>query len=288
MIKQTSHFKTFSIACAFIWLLVFVLIPHLLIGAASLLSYDSVQLVAWPLTLENYLNLLDISYLHIFLHSIWLAGLSSFICLLIGYPVAWIITRYSLGTQRLLLLMLIIPFWTNSLIRTYAIKIILSTKGVLNWCLLSIGLIDKPLHLLYTEAAVVIGLVYILLPFMILPLYAAIEKLPSIYQEASMDLGANRWQFFYKIMLPLTSSGIIAGILMVFLPAMGMFYLSDLLGGSKQVLVGNLIKDQILIHRNWPFAASASLTLLFIMTWFIVFYFRSTKATKTNTQDRLS
>lgn len=277
MTAAHNPFKLLSIGLAFFWLLIFVLIPNGMVFITSFLTQDAQSTLQLPITWDHYLTLFNPRYGHIFANSIYLASITSFICLLVGYPTAWLIASYKPITQRILLFMLILPFWTNSLIRTYALKIILSTKGFMNTCLLYLGIIDEPLHLLYTQTTVVIGFVYILMPFMILPLYNAIEKLPSSYKEAAIDLGATRWQYFYKIMLPLTTSGIIAGILMVFLPAMGMFYLSDLLGGSKNLLIGNLIKDQVLITRNWPLAASASISLLWIMALFIFIYFRTSQ-----------
>tara|TARA_B100001094_G_scaffold318610_1_gene362409 strand:+ start:2033 stop:2890 length:858 start_codon:yes stop_codon:yes gene_type:complete len=272
-----SSFKLLSIGLAFSWLFIFVMIPNGMIFVTSFLTQDTQSTLQLPVTWDHYLTLFNPRYGHIFANSIYLASITSIICLLIGYPTAWLISSYRPVTQRILLFMLILPFWTNSLIRTYAIKIILSAKGLLNTCLLYLGIIDTPLHLLYTQTAVIIGFVYILIPFMVLPLYNAIEKLPSSYSEAAKDLGASRWQYFYKVMLPLTYSGIIAGILMVFLPTMGMFYLSDLLGGSKNLLIGNLIKDQLLITRNWPLAASASMSLLWVMALLLFIYFRTSK-----------
>jgi spermidine/putrescine transport system permease protein len=275
-----SRFKTFSIGLAFVWLLIFVFIPNGMVLLASFLTKNTENLVQTPFTLSNYLTLFDSRYGTILSNSVCLAGLSSLICLFIGYPTAWMMTRLSKRHQVLFLFLLILPFWTNSLIRTYALKILLGNHGVLNDAWLAMGLIDKPLRLLYTQTAVVFGFVSILLPFMVLPIYNAIDKLPPTFLEAARDLGANRWQTFYKIVLPLTTSGIIAGFLMVFLPAMGMFYLSDLLGGSKNMLIGNVIKDQVLITRDWPLAAAASISLIAIMALFILGYYQSSKTLK--------
>lgn len=275
MLQSKSHFKTFSISLAFVWLILFACLPNAMIFFTSFLSKDNQSLISLPFTLSHYERLFDPLYGKILWHSIELSTISTFICLLIGYPTAWMITHYGKLGRALILFMIIVPFWTNSLIRTYAIKIVLATKGALNNLLLFLGLIDEPIRMLYTEVAVIVGFVYILLPFMIFPLYIAIDKLPKNYHEAARDLGANRVQYFLKVMLPLTSSGIISGIVMVFLPAMGMFYLSDLLGGSKHLLVGNIIRDQILIARNWPFAASASVVLIIMMAFLMIFYFKA-------------
>ncbi|WP_095499037.1 spermidine/putrescine ABC transporter permease PotB [Paraferrimonas haliotis] len=274
-----DYFKWISLSLAVIWLSLFVVIPNIMVIATSFLSRDPNSFVSLPWQLDNYLRLADPLYAHILWHSITLAGIATLLCLVFGYPAAWIITRFGPTGRAVLLFLIIVPFWTNSLIRVYALKVILGTKGLLNWALLNLGIIETPMRLMYTETAVIIGLVYILLPFMILPLYSAIEKLPTSYSEAARDLGASRWAYFKDIMLPLTTPGIIAGVLMVFLPAMGMFYLSDLLGGSKNPLIGNMIRDQILITRDWPFGSAASVTLTVIMALMLLGYYYVHKRT---------
>ncbi|GLS84566.1 spermidine/putrescine ABC transporter permease PotB [Paraferrimonas haliotis] len=279
MNKMRDYFKWISLSLAVIWLSLFVVIPNIMVIATSFLSRDPNSFVSLPWQLDNYLRLADPLYAHILWHSITLAGIATLLCLVFGYPAAWIITRFGPTGRAVLLFLIIVPFWTNSLIRVYALKVILGTKGLLNWALLNLGIIETPMRLMYTETAVIIGLVYILLPFMILPLYSAIEKLPTSYSEAARDLGASRWAYFKDIMLPLTTPGIIAGVLMVFLPAMGMFYLSDLLGGSKNPLIGNMIRDQILITRDWPFGSAASVTLTVIMALMLLGYYYVHKRT---------
>ncbi|TKB50513.1 spermidine/putrescine ABC transporter permease PotB [Ferrimonas sediminicola] len=268
----SNKFKWFSIGLISLWLVSFVLIPNLMVLVASFLTSDIHDLVRFSFTWENYGQLIDPIYAKVVGYSVYLAGFTTLLCLLIGYPAAWFIAQFSPRVRGILLFMVIVPFWTNSLIRTYAIKIILGTRGVLNWGLLELGIIDAPLRLMYTQAAVLIGMVYILLPFMILPLFSSIEKLPRSYIEAARDLGATRLRIFRTIVLPLTLPGIIAGSLMVFLPAMGMFYISDLLEGAKNPLIGNLIKDQILVAQNWPFGASLSVALLMMMAVMLVLY----------------
>ena len=172
---------------------------------------------------------------------------------------------------------MIIPFWTSSLVRTYATVIILRTNGVLNEWLLGLGLLDEPLELLYTPTAVLLGLVYALLPFMVLPLYAALEKLDPRLFEAARDLGAGRLRIFTEIVLPLTLPGIIAGSMLVFLPALGMFYIPDMLGGAKNLLVGNLIQDQFLSARNWPLGSAASVLLTLLMGLLLWVYYLSAR-----------
>src|SRR5690606_16826333 len=175
------------------------------------------------------------------------------------------------------LFLVILPFWTNSLVRTYALQSILGNRGIINTSLQSWGLIDQPLQLLYTEFAVILGLSYILLPFMVLPLYAALEKLDLRLHQAARDLGAGAWQRFWRITVPLTSPGIVAGCLMVLLPAMGMFYIADLLGGAKNLLLGNVIKTQFLQTRDWPFGSALSVLLIVLLGVMLWLYFRAAR-----------
>ena len=179
--------------------------------------------------------------------------------------------------RAILLFLVVLPFWTNSLIRIYGMKIFLGVKGILNEALLGLGFISEPIRILNTEAAVIIGLVYLLLPFMILPLYSAIEKLDHRLLEAAKDLGANAFQRFIKVIIPLTMPGIISGCLLVLLPAMGMFYVADLLGGAKVLLVGNVIKSEFLISRNWPFGSAISIGLTILMAVLIFVYYKANK-----------
>ncbi|TKB57270.1 spermidine/putrescine ABC transporter permease PotB [Ferrimonas aestuarii] len=269
-----NKFKAFSIGLISLWLISFVFVPNLMVLIASFLTSDVHDLVKLEFTWENFGQLIDPIYAKVVGYSVYLATITTLLCLFIGYPAAWFIAQFPPRVRGFLLFLVIVPFWTNSLIRTYAIKIILGTRGVLNWSLMELGIIDAPLRLMYTQAAVLIGMVYILLPFMILPLFSSIEKLPSSYLEAARDLGASKWRVFRTIALPLTLPGVIAGSLMVFLPAMGMFYIADLLEGAKNPLIGNLIKDQILVAQNWPFGAALSVALLAMMAVMILVYYR--------------
>ena len=174
--------------------------------------------------------------------------------------------------QPLLLLLVMIPFWTNSLIRTYALVMMLKADGIINSLLLGSGLIDQPLQMMYTPLAVFIGLVYTLLPFMILPLYAALKAVDPRLLEAGRDLGAGRLQNFFRITVPLTMPGIIAGTMLVFLPALGMFYISDILGGARSMLLGNYIRDQFLVFRDIPMGAAASVTMTLAMGLLLILY----------------
>lgn len=270
-----AQFRFWAIGLAAAWLALFVFAPNLLVLLTSFLTRDPVDFVSGPVSLENYQRTLDSLYLQVLWDSVRMSLLAMLACLLVGYPFAMAIVQLPERWRPVVLFLMIVPFWTNSLVRTYALQFILGNKGLINASLLGLGLIDKPLQLLYTELAVVLGLSYILLPFMVLPLYAALEKLDPRLPQAARDLGANGWQRFWRITLPLTSPGIVAGCLMVLLPAMGMFYIADLLGGSKNLLLGNVIKNQFLHTRDWPFGSALSVLLILLLGLMLWLYFRA-------------
>lgn len=272
-----KRFQNVIIAIIVTWLMLFVFIPNLMIIGTSFLTRDDANLIAMVFTLDNYTRLVDPLYASVLLHSLNMAVIATLCCLLIGYPFAFILARLPEKVRPLLLFLLIVPFWTNSLIRIYGLKIFLSTRGYLNEFLLWIGVIDTPFRIMYTSEAVVLGLVYILLPFMVLPLYSSIEKLDNAYLEAARDLGANKWQSFIRIVIPLTMPGIIAGCLLVLLPAMGLFFVADLMGGAKNLLIGNVIKSQFLNIRDWPFGAATSICLTLIMGLMLFVYYRAAR-----------
>ncbi len=259
------------------WLVLFVMIPNIMIIGTSFLTRDEANLIEMTFTLDNYIRLADPLYFKVLMHSFYMAIIATLLCLIIGYPFAYIVAKMPEKWRPFMLFLVIVPFWTNSLIRTYGLKIVLGTQGVLNKSLLALDISDKPLRIMYTETAVMIGLVYILLPFMILPLYSAIEKLDDTYLEAAKDLGANKLQTLLKVVLPLTMPGIIGGCLLVLLPALGMFYISDLLGGAKNLLIGNVIKSQVLNARDWPFGAATSIALTVAMAIMLYAYYRAGK-----------
>lgn len=270
-------FRRLVISLTLGWLAVMVLAPHLLVLATSFMTSDIQHLAVWPLSLDGYAKVFQPIYFDVFLHSLWLSAVATVLCLLIGYPFAFILARQKPVWRNVLLVLMMLPFWTNSLIRTYAIKIILGKKGLVNTLLVGTGIVDEPLSLLYTEFAVIFGLVYILLPFMVLPLMASFEQLSREYVEAARDLQANAWQRLWHIYLPLTSPGIVAGCLIVFLPAMGMFYVADLLGGSTNLLLGNVIKNQFLVVRDWPFGSAFSVTLIVMMALMLAVYYQANR-----------
>ncbi len=251
MISKKLNLQNAIITLIVGWLTLFVLVPNLMIIGTSFLTRDEANLIELTFTFDNYLRLLDPLYAKVLMHSFYMAIIATLLCLVIGYPFAYIVAKMPEKWRPFMLFLVIVPFWTNSLIRTYGLKIVLGTQGILNKSLMAMEIIDKPMRLMYTETAVMIGLVYILLPFMILPLYSAIEKLDNTYIEAAKDLGANKFQTITRVILPLTMPGIIGGCLLVLLPALGMFYISDLLGGAKNLLIGNVIKSQVLNARDW-------------------------------------
>ena len=263
-IKQ-QPFRAVVLVLVWGWLLFLVLAPNMLVVGASVMTRDPSTFISLPLNLDAYRQLFNPLYLEVFLHSLYMAAMTTLICLLIGYPFAWALSRVEKRRQMLLIFLLIVPFWTNSLVRTYALKLILATNGLLNSALMSLGVIDEPAQLLYTEGAVIVGLVYLLLPFMILPLYSVFEDLRQDVLLASHDLGAGRFATFKNVVVPLTLPGVLAGVMLVLLPAMGLFFVPDILGGSRNLLVGNVIKNQFLDARNWPFGAAASIVLTLTM-----------------------
>lgn len=274
---ETRKTKTLLILLlpATIWLLIFFIIPLIIVLVYSFLERGTYGGVIWEFTLKNYQRLANDLYLNIILRSLGLASLTTLICLIIGYPVAFLIATISSRWRNLLLFLVIIPFWTNFLVRTYAWMVILRSEGVINTFLQSLNLIQDPLNLIFTPFAVVVGLVYGYLPFMILPLYATIERLNFSLVEAAQDLGANQIRTFFRIILPLTLPGIIAGSILVFIPALGAFITPDILGGAKTVMVGNLIQNQFLQARDWPFGSTLSMGLMILVLIPVMIYFRS-------------
>lgn len=275
--KQTDVFRWVSVVPVNLWLWLWVLLPTLMLVAVSFATREPEDLIEWTLTFDNYARLFDPLYITVFWDSLWLAGITALLCLAAGFPFAWWLTRLQPRWRALALFLIIIPFWTNSLIRTYAIKLILGKQGIINNVLLGIGVIDTPLDMLYTPGAVICGLVYILFPFMVLPLYSNLEKLDQSLLEAARDLGASRLQVLRKIVIPLTMPGIVAGVLLVFLPAMGMFYIADLLGGAKNLLLGNIIKNQFLSSMDWPFGSAISIAMIVLMGLLMLAYFQAAK-----------
>lgn len=252
------------------------MLPLLIVLLYSFFTRGPYGNVVYEWTVENYIRLVDPLYLGILRRSLWMAVGSTFISLMLGYPLAYFIVKQKPPWQGPLLLLVIIPFWTNFLVRTYAIIVLFRTEGVVNIFLQSLGLIAEPLPIMYTPFAVTFGLVYGYLPFMVLPLYASIEKFDFSLLEAAQDLGANSLHAFRRVMLPLTMPGIIAGCTLVFIPAIGAFITPDLLGGAKTMMLGNLTEQQFLQARNWPFGSAVSMALMLIVALATYLYFRYT------------
>ena len=274
-----NKFQKGTVATIFGWLLLFVLVPNLLVFVISFLTENrqSQYFVDFAFTLSAYQSLFNDTYATVLWNSLYMAGIATFFCLIIGYPFAFIIAKLPEKVRPILLFLVVLPFWTNSLIRIYGIKIFLGVKGVLNEVLLAIGIINEPLRLLNSELAIIIGLVYILLPFMILPLYSSIEKIDNRLLEAAKDLGANAFQRFIRVTIPLTMPGIVSGCLLVLLPAMGMFYVADLLGGGKTPLVGNVIKSLFLNTNQFALGSAVSIALTILMALMLYIYYRANK-----------
>jgi len=274
--KRDIFFKQCSIVIIFAWLLFFALLPFTLVLVGGFLTGGTNEFLSWHFTLQSYADLFQLLYLRIFLRSFYLAGITAIICLILAYPFAYIMSKFSENVRLFWMLILIIPFWTSSLMRIYSIIIVIRVKGWFNGFLLWAGLIHQPLHLMYTQTATLIGLVYTLLPFMILPLYANLEKFNWTLLDAARDLGAKQLRRLFKIVIPLTLPGIIAGMLLVLLPAMTMFYVPDILGGAKSLLLGNLIKNQFIEAYNWPLGCAVSVMLTVVMVVMIAFYWKMT------------
>jgi spermidine/putrescine transport system permease protein len=255
------------------WLAVFFLIPLGLIWAMSFGEKTSIVDVEITGTLANYVRAFEAVYLKIIWKSIWISALSCALCLAIAYPIAFGICFSPPNWRPLLLLLIILPFWINLLIRTYALIAVFRTRGTLNFFLewlWNLAFMDKligpyqPLELLYNNGAVIVGMVYVFMPFMVLPLYATIERLDRSYLEASLDLGASQWTTFWKVTVPLTMPGIVSGIILVFIPMLGMFLVPDLLGGTNAIMIGNVITDQFKAANDWPFGAALSFLLMYV------------------------
>ena len=275
-----------ALVTPYVWLLIFFLAPFVIILKISfadplvalppftpLIDWAESGLDRIHLTLDNYVFLFqDRFYSVIYLSSVKIAAVSTFFCLLLGYPIAYFIAQQPRARRNLLLLGIILPFWISFLLRVYAWIGLLNNKGLINNFLMWLGLIDSPLPLIYNDFAVYIGIVYSYLPFMILPLYANLERLNLDLHDVAADLGARRWQVFLDVTLPLSMPGIIAGSLLVFIPAIGEFIIPALLGGSDTLMIGRVLWDEFFINRDWPVASAVSVVLLLIlvlpMMWF--------------------
>lgn len=269
---------TSLLAGSLVWLVGFFLLPLAYLVAVSFAQRSPYGTVQWALGVANYARAFDPLYLEVYWRSVWMALLTTALCALLGYPVAYTIAlRVSARWKSALLMLVVIPFWTSFLIRTYAWMVILRTEGVVNNVLQALHLTSAPLRLLYTPFAVFVGLVYGELPFMILPLYAVLEKMDVSLLEAAEDLGASRWRTFFRVTLPLSTPGLVAGAVLVFISTVGAFITPDLLGGARTMMVGNLIQNQFAVARDQPFGSAVAFLLTLVVLALLIASLRSTE-----------
>jgi spermidine/putrescine transport system permease protein len=259
---------------AVLWLLIFFVLPLFMVFGMSFMSRDVTGRGTFPLTLEQYERVFT-TFQPVFLSSLQIALISTVITLLIGYPLAFFIkTRRSEMVRNIALFLVILPFWTNFLVRTYALRVIMGQNGPLNTVLLNLGIIDTEIMFLNTQFAVIVGMIYTFLPFMVLPIYASVERFDFRQIEAARDLGANDWHTFWRVVLPQTLPGIIAGCILVFIPAIGAYVTSDMLGGREGFMIGNLITRQYKGTGNAPLGAAASMVLMGAVMLSLLVYIR--------------
>ncbi|MEK7656137.1 MAG: ABC transporter permease [Elusimicrobiota bacterium] len=263
---------------AFLWLGVFFILPLLHILLVSFSARGPYGGVRWGLGLGNYLRLSDPLYLVLFLRSLAVAGVSTLLCAALAFPISWWMARLPRPWQGISVLLILIPFWTNILVRLYAWIFILGRSGLFNKAAQALGLISAPWEILYTKEAILLGLVYGHLPFMILPLYAAMEKIDKGLIEAARDLYASSWQVFLRVILPLSKPGLVAGAALVFASIPCDFVTPDLLGGAKNMMLGNLIQQQYLTARDWPFGSAVSLMAMVVIGAGVMVYLRQESA----------
>jgi len=265
---------------AVIWLGIFFILPLFIVIAISFMTRGTRgEFISPVLTFGNYERIFSPVYFSVILDSMRIALITTIVCLVSGYPLAFFVaTRKSRWASSFALFLVILPFWTNFLVRTYAWRIILGSEGILNSVLLNLGLIQEPMQLMFTDVAVQIGLVYGFLPFMVLPIYASIERFDFRLVEAAFDLGANDIRAFLRVVLPLTMPGVIAGCILVFIPAIGSFITPELLGGNEGLMIGSLVQRQFGGTGNWPLGAAASVVMMIIvMVALIIYTFASTR-----------
>lgn len=262
----------FELAPGIFWLFFFFVIPTLLILRYSFNQYSD-GMMSKALILDNYIRAVTGHlYFRVFTKSLWYGVVVTFSCLVIGYPCAYFLARTRYRRKEILFLGLIIPFWTSIVIRTYAWKVLLGTNGMVNYFLTHLGIIEDPIRFLYSERAVFVGLTHVFLPFMILPLYATIEKINPYLEEAAQDLGANRLKTFMRVTLPLSFPGISTGCILVYILTIGSYITPDLLGGPTEMMISNLIQREYYAAFNWPFGSSLGILFLFIILALLVVY----------------
>lgn len=260
-----------------IWFGFLVGIPLIYVVVLSFLSRDNLGNIIFQFTLENYQRVFDPIYLRVFINSFILALLTGLITLIIGYPVAYITSRLGSKQRNLAIGLIMLPFWISSLLRTYGWVILLGNTGIINNILMALNLIENPIPMMYKFSTTLIGTAYMLIPFMIIAIYNSVDKLDQSLLEASYDLGASKYKTFMKIVLPLTIPGIAGGFTLVFIPALGLYFISDLLGGGQTIFLGNLINTLVNRGRNRPLAAAFSVGMILLVTFVIAIYSRIAK-----------
>lgn len=253
-----------------IWTLLFFVFPFIYIILVSFCSRDQYGNIVYAFTLKAYQTLLKPAYYMVILRTVKMAFVVTFFVILFAYPYAYFASRAGKKVQNLMIIGVMIPFWTNSLLRIYAIMNITSKNGIINTLLMNLGIIDEPLQILYTNFAVYFGMIYSLVPMMVMPLYSCLQKIDPAVLEAGRDLGASSIQLFWKVIFPLSIPGIMGGLVLVFVPAMFNFYVADALGGGKTIIVGNLISNQFSTAKNWPLGAALSVVIMIFSTLIIV------------------
>lgn len=273
-----------------LWIILFFNLPLLIVLFISFVERGRAGSIKIPpvYTIENYRQLFNACasqfagpecnpflYMGIFGHSVRIALIVTFWCIILGYPLSYFVSRQRPIWRDALMVLIIIPFWTNFLVRTYALKQVLATEGLVNSFLMGLNFVNQPLDLLFNEFAVVVGLIYGYLPFAILPMYASVEKFDHTLMEAAADLGASPFRAFWRIMLPMTLPGVFAALVLVFVPVVGAFITPDIMGGGKIEMIGTLINRQFGVSRNWPFGSAMSLMLMLLVLIGVIAYFRS-------------
>lgn len=274
---KTKRIKLLALP-TLVWMGALFVLPMILMLALSFMERGTYGQVVYQFTIDNYIRIFDPLYGLIFWDTLVVAVLTTVFSILCGYPLAYYISRLEKSKQQIWLLLVMIPFWINFLVRSYAWVIILRSQGVVNTILQSLGLIDEPLTLLYNSGSVLVGMVYTLLPFMVLPIYVSLEQMDYRKLEAAYDLGATPWKAFWHVTLRMTKTGVVTGSILVFVSSIGMFVVPDVMGGAKSALIGNVIQNQFLSARDWPFGSALSIVLMLLSLLLILLYFKATQA----------
>ena len=267
-----------------VWLSLFFALPLLVMLVVSFYQRGLYGQVVPSFTIDNYLRFFEPLYMSILVETLIVSFITTIGTLLLAYPLAYYISKIPRSRQNIWLILVMVPFWINFLIRSYAWVIILRSQGIINTVLLKIGIIEIPLNLLYNWGSVMLGMIYTLLPFMVLPLYVSLEKLDKQRLEAAYDLGATRLRAFWHITLPLTKPGIIIGSVLVFVSSLGMFVVPDIMGGAKSMLLGNVIQNQFLSARDWPFGSAISMLMIILSALLIALYYKAMQWEDENTR----